>query len=502
MSSTRNGQADSQMSLAARMAPLMRPAVAYRLAGWLFLRGLALIYLAAFASMVVQITALAGEQGIYPIAEQLAAAQERYGGAALWHYPSLFWLASGDWALIAVAWGGCALALLLLLGVRERLSLILLYLGYLSLYHAGQVFTSFQWDYLLLETGFLAVFLPGGSRLIIWLLRWVLFKLRFLSGLAKLISGDPQWGGLTALSHYFETQPLPHIGAWYAHQLPDWVLKTGTAGTLFVELIVPFFLFLPRRWRLFAAWVTILWQLLIIATSNHNWLNLLTILLCLLLFDDRAIARIVPSGLVTRIRGESSVGAQTSRPVAMATLVAALVVVPAGIISATEMIRGRTIPMLSGWNDRVEPFRIANRYHVFPTMDTERIAVQVEVSRDGADWVPLNFRYAPDDPAAAPQFVVPHQPRLDWLLWFVPRGPVFLDWFGRFLEQVLAGSPTLTALLQRPPLEDGTPSQARVRVYRYRFTTPEERDASGNWWVREDLGPFHPLPWIHRDGDG
>jgi hypothetical protein len=276
-------------------------------------------------------------------------------------------------------------------------------------------------------------------------------------------------------------------------------LKAGTAGTLFVELVVPFFLFLPRSWRLFAAWITILWQLLIIATSNHNWLNLLTILLCVLLFDDRAVSRIVPSGLIPRIWRTSPIGAHASRPVAMATLMVALVVVSAGIVSAAEMIRGGTVPMLSAWNDRIEPFRVANRYHVFPTMDVERFAVQLEVSRDGVDWVPLDFRYAPDDPGTAPSFIVPHQPRLDWLLWFVPRGPVFLDLFGRFLERLLAGSPPVTALLRRPPLDDGPPRHARVRVYRYRFTTPRERAEDGDWWVREDLGPFHPLPWMSRD---
>lgn len=490
------------MRKTAILAQLVPPADGYRLAAWLFMRGLALIYLAAFASMAVQIIALAGEQGIYPITEQLAAASERYGASASWRYPSLFWLASGDWALLTVAWGGCTLALLLLSGVRERLCLVLLYLAYLSLYHAGQVFTSFQWDYLLLETGFLAIFLPGGSRLVIWLLRWVLFKLRFLSGLSKLLSGDPQWSGLTALNHYFETQPLPHVGAWFAHQLPDWVLKAGTAGTLIVELVVPFFLFLPRPWRLFAGSVTILWQLLIIATSNHNWLNLLTILLCLLLFDDQAIARLLPRPLIPRIRQASPVTERTSRPVAVATMLVALVVVPAGLISAAEMIRGRTIPALSGWNDRLEAFRVANRYHVFPAMDVERVAIQVEVSRNGVDWIPLDFRFAPDDPADAPRFVVPHQPRLDWLLWFVPRGPVFLDWFGRFLERLLSGSPAVTALLQRPPLDDGPPDRARMRVFRYRFATLRERTLASVWWVRQDLGPFYPLPSVQRDEPG
>lgn len=162
------------------------------------------------------------------------------------------------------------------------------------------------------------------------------------------------------------------------------------------------------------------------------------------------------------------------------------------------MISGRPIPMLSHWNDKLEPFRVANRYHVFPTMDSERIAIQIEVWREGGDWVPLDFRYAPDRPDQAPAFIVPHQPRFDWLLWFVPRGPVFLDWFERFLNRLITGSPSVTALLEHPPFTDGPPQRARVRVWRYRFTTGEERSERGAWWRRQALGPFYPLPLMTK----
>jgi hypothetical protein len=478
-------------------------AAAYRLIAWLFLRGLGLIYLAAFASMAVQITALAGSEGIYPIREQLELAGERFGDLWLLQYPSLFWLWAGDWALRLVAWGGVGLAVLLVLGRGGRLVLVLLYLLYLSLYQAGQVFTNFQWDYLLLEVGFIAILLPGGSRLTVWLLRWVLFKLRFLSGIAKLLSGDESWRHLTALRYYFETQPIPHIGSWYAHHLPDWLLRAGAGGTLFVELVVPFFFFLPRRWRLLAGWITILWQLIIIATSNHNWLNLLTILLCLLLFDDRAVGRVLPAAWVRRIASGSPLPAagERVRPMIRAlTLAVALVLVPAGLVQATEMIAGRQLGVLSRWADWLEPYRIANRYHVFPKIETERIVLVIEASRDGRTWVPLDLRYAPDDPMQAPVFVVPHQPRVDWMLWFVPMGPVFLDWLERFLTRLMEGSAPVTGLLARPPLADGPPRMLRVEVYRYHFTTPAERAKTSAWWTREDLGPFYPLPYLALPG--
>jgi hypothetical protein len=485
----------------------------YRLVAWVFLRLLGLIYVAAFASLAVQVLALAGSQGIYPIAEQLQQASLEHGALSLLAYPSVFWLASADWTLLAVAWSGALLGLLLTLwpwiggnrdrwwgnrGWGERILLILLYLLYLSLVHAGQYFTHFQWDNLLLEAGLLAILLPGGTRLVVWLFRWLLFRLRFESGLSKLISGDLSWRDLSALSHYFETQPLPHQGAWYAHQLPDWLLRAGTGGTLFVELVVPFFIFLPRPWRLFAAAVTVLWQVLIIATSNHNFFNLLTIVLCLFLLDDRALGPWMPSSWRRRADTSPLLPQHPEKAVAAAVLAIALVVVPASLVTAGELVLRRPVPTLSGWVQWVNRFFVANRYHVFPEVRGERIEVQIEASADGEQWTPLDFRYRPDDPRQAPAFIIPHQPRLDWMLWFVPMNPAFLDLFDRFLVRLTEGSPTVTALLAHPPLEQGPPRLLRMRVYRYRFTTPQERADTGDWWHRSDLGPFYPLPVVER----
>lgn len=480
----------------------------YRLVAWVFLRAFGLIYLAAFASLAVEIQALAGDQGIYPIAEQLQWAAEQHGALRLLGYPSLFWLASSDWALLAVAWGGALLGLLLALwpwiwrasdrGWGERVLLILLYLLYLTLVHAGQYFTHFQWDNLLLEAGFLAILLSGGTRLVVWLFRWLLFRLRFESGLSKLISGDTGWRDLSALRHYFETQPLPHPGAWYAHHLPDWLLRLGTGGTLSVELVVPFFIFLPRPWRLFAAWVTILWQVLIIATSNHNFFNLLTIALCLFLFDDRALAPWTPTTWRRRAEASPLLPERPRRTAGALVLAIALVLVPASLVTAGELILRRPVEPLSGWVQGVNRFFLANRYHVFPEVRTDRIELEIEASNDGEHWVPIDFRYRPDALDQAPVFIVPHQPRLDWMLWFVPMNPAFLDLFDRFLIRLTEGSGPVTALLAHPPLDSGPPRLLRVRVYRYHFTTPGERSETGHWWRREDLGPFYPLPLVER----
>jgi len=334
---------------------------------------------------------------------------------------------------------------------------------------------------------------------VVWLFRWLLFRLRFLSGISKLLSGDPTWSGLTALNYYFETQPLPHVGAWYAHQLPEWLLRVGTGATLVVEILVPFLMFFPRRWRFLAAWVTILWQVLIILTSNHNFFNLLTIALCLFLFDDRALQRVLPVSWRRRAEARALLTPVPRRRVALATTMAAAVILPASIIEALPLLGiSRPIPWVSTWIGWLEPYRIANRYHVFPTIETERIEVQISGSLDGKDWRPYLFRYWPVELDRIPPFVVPHQPRVDWMLWFVPSSPFFLDWLDRFLHRLLEGSPPVVGLLAGTPFGAQPPRMLRVDLYRYRFTTLQERAATGEWWRREYLGPFYPLPLVMR----
>ncbi len=214
--------------LASLSHAISAPAEGHSFVARLFLRALALIYLAAFWSLAVQVEGLVGSGGILPLTELLELAEKRHGAMAWLHLPTLFWLAPHDWALVAGCWLGVALSLLLLLGRCERTALIGLFLLYLSLQQAGQLFLNFQWDYLLLEAGFLAIFIPGGiNRITLFLFHWLLFRLRFLSGSSKLVSDDPSWANLTALKHYFETQPLPHMGSWYAHQLPEWALRGG-----------------------------------------------------------------------------------------------------------------------------------------------------------------------------------------------------------------------------------------------------------------------------------
>lgn len=440
-------------------------------------------------SLAVQIPGLVGPDGILPFHLLLDNAFKQYGFYALIYLPTLFWINSGDFALQGIAWLGCLFSVLLFLGYKKRLSLILVFVFYLSLFHAGQMFLTFQWDSLLLEAGFLAIFLVAGpTHLVIFLYHWLLFRLRFMSGISKLASEDPTWANLTTLNYYFETQPLPHIGSWYFHQLPESILQAGVVFVFFTELVVPFFIFLPRRFRLFAAATTVFIQLLIIATSNHNWINLLTIALCLFLLDDRIVNRIVPqhwhpNNPVTTLRYKLNDY--------MLPLVAVLIICCSSIVFVNRFANIKIPALLENATVIIRSWGIGHIFHIFPTMQTERHELQVEGSYDGKEWKAYTFKYKPGPLSVKPAFIIPHQPRLDWMIWFVPpRSDEMMYWFEQFLIRLHQGSSPVLELLEDNPFQERPPQFLRVLVFRYHFTTMEEKAQSGHWWKYEYLGLF------------
>jgi len=472
----------------------------YTLTTAVFLRLLALVYFAAFVSTGVQILGLAGEQGILPVGTHIAELRAAHGWAGFWQFPTLFWLNASDQALYGASLAGCLFSVTLFFNWLPRVSLALLFVLYLSLFHAGQLFMNFQWDYLLLESGFLAIFLGDGNRPTVWLLRWLLFRLRFLSGASKLLSHDPTWAGLTALNYFFEVQPLPHWGGWYAHLLPEWMLRFATGATLFIELVVPFMMFMPRRIRFVGGWLTILMQVAILLTTNHNYANVLVLVLCLFLFDDQALSRVVPPKLAERVMRRPLAPALPGFAGGALTGMIAASLLTASGFQMWGMLSGRENPApvdkALGW---LQPFHVVNRYHVFPTMKTERIELVIEASRDGVHWVPWEFKYKPGDPKRRPEVIVPHHPRIDWLMWFVPESPIFLPWFESLLTRLLENSPHVVTLMGPDPFGALPPLELRVSVYRYHFTDAATRAATGAWWTREYLGPFLPLPGLSAE---
>ena len=263
-----------------------------------------------------------------PAAGYLDAAHKTLGGSAYRILPTLFWVNSSDTALVAGTIVGVALGLLVVVDRWTRPALIGLFALYLSYVYAAQDFMSFQWDMLLLETGFLAIFLTGGSRIIIWLFRWLVFRYLFLAGAVRSSCPGSPWRGLTALEYHFWTQPLPTPLAWYAAQLPRALLIGATAAALVVELCTVFLIFLPRRLRAVAAGCVLLLRLLILLTGNYNFFNLLSMLLCVFLFDDAALRRVIPRILAARAPSRAPLPRRKTTVIAA---LLALTVVPVGL---------------------------------------------------------------------------------------------------------------------------------------------------------------------------
>jgi len=454
-----------------------RPAtLSYGRVEWLFLRILALIYFAAFASLAVQITGLVGEQGMLPVGRFLAGAKAALGTRAFWEIPGVFWIAHGDDVLRVAAWTGVALSLVLLIGRAERAALISLYVLYLSLTTIGQSFLAFQWDILLLEAGFLAIFL-GASKWIVFLFRWLLFRLMFLSGVAKLASHDPSWRDLTAMSFHYMTQPLPTPLAWFLYQLPLDFQRASTAFVLFTELAVPFLILGPRVWRRIAFFPLVALQCLIFLSGNYTFFNLLTIALCLFLIDDEMLAKL---RLGTRT-------ATTNPALAKAVAVAIL------LVSAIEMwsVFTRGAGPFDFVTEAVAPFGVVNTYGLFATMTTERPEIIVQGSNDGATWLDYEFPFKPGQLGKAPRFVAPYQPRLDWQMWFAAlSGYRSEPWFVNFMLRLLQGSPPVEGLLAKNPFPATPPKYVRALLYDYSFTDWKELRETGHWWKRRARGMY------------
>ena len=497
--------------------------VNYVLVRWLFLRAMGLTYLIAFISLWTQIMGLVGHNGITPADEYMRALGQNMTGS-IWHRvftePTLCWFRADDAFLNLHCAVGTVLSVLVLLGIAQKLSLFLLWIIYLSLTIVCGVFLSFQWDILLLESGLLAIifaptaFLPWRefaapiSKTGLWLLRWLLFRLMFESGCVKLLSGDVTWRNLTALNYHYETQPLPTWLGWHAHHLPTWWHTTDVVLMYVIEILVPFFIFMPRRLRLAAFVLFLLLQAGIAATGNYGFFNILTIALSLLLLDDGIILNRIPKTAGERVNSWLELrGGAPARPVlwkfvaSSGRILKGTVVVLILVITSVQLLKMfRPFAEIPNWAAslyyRAAPFRSINEYGLFRVMTTNRFEIIVEGSSDGHNWLPYEFKWKPGDLKQAPGFVEPHMPRLDWQMWFLPFGSYRNPrnaWFIYFCDRLLHGTPEVTRLLQTNPFFKAPPQYIRATFYEYHFTDAATRKRDATWWRREFKGLYCPV---------
>ena len=260
----------------------------------------------------------------------------------------------------------------------------------------------------------------------------------------------------------------------------------------FIELVVPFVIFVPARWRGLRAVACVLMCLLQVSigvTGNYGFFSLLTIALYLTLLDDAHLNRLLPRSVAVRVQVAIQ-RAQEPRPWRVALTSMAVVI---GFMSALTLWHEATYTRSHpAWSNRVlswvQPTRSINGYGLFRTMTTERPEIVVEGTLDGVTWTEYAFRWKPGAVGRRPRFVEPHMPRLDWLMWFAALDPYdHQHWLATLMNRLLDGSPSVLGLLDDNPFSDSPPIYVRLALYRYDFTTPDQAAETGDWWRREFL---------------
>ncbi len=463
----------------------------FDLISWIFLRCLGIIYFAAFLSYAIQVTGLNGENGILPVTGMLNNIYDQFGYMSWLLVPTVFWINSSDSSLLLVAYAGAFSGILIILNKYTRPALIVAYIFYLSLFYAAQIFMQYQWDILLLECGFLAIFLAQKTTLIPWMFRWLVFRFMFLSGVVKLASGDQSWQNFTALSYHFETQPLPTILAWYAHALPQSLLKAMTGYTLFTELLIAFLVFLPRKFRQLAAWLFIILQTGIILTGNYNFFNLLALSICLFLFDDQAIKCLFPY---------KPLDFKPVYPASLNIYIRGSVAVFILLISASQLyayFSSTNSTFLKPLHVLNNSLHITSNYGPFAVMTKVRNEIIIEGSEDAKTWKAYKFYFKPDELKKTPVWIIPHQPRLDWQMWFAALDEAnHQPWFSALLIRLLQGSPQVTGLLKENPFPEKPPVYIRAGYYQYQFYYGPESSNETQWWQRTYKGLYFPVARI------
>ena len=472
----------------------------YWLTRFVILRLLGFVYAIAFLVAANQLLPLIGEHGLTPARDFLNVVQTQLGSrsAGMLRIPTLFWFGSSDNALLIFSWVGFALSLVVLSGYANAILLAVLWAMYMSIVHIGQIWYGYGWEIQLLETGFLSIFLCPllDARpfpkcrppiLVIWLFRWLGFRIMIGAGLIKL-RGDPCWRDLTCLYYHYETQPIPSPISRYLHFSPHWLLKLETAWNHLIELVVPWFSFGPRAARHIAGVLLVTFQIFLIISGNLSFLNYLTIVPFLACFDDIFLRHFLPGAIVRRAER----AAQDSQPSGINNAVAialSIIVVWLSVPTVLNLVSGRQL-----MNYSFDPVDLVNTYGAFGTVGRERDEIIFEGTDDplitgDTKWQEYEFKAKPGDPNRRPPFVAPYQPRIDWQIWFAAMAsPADYPWTLHFVWKLLHNDPGTLSLLANNPFPAAPPHYIRARLYHYQFAPIGEKA----WWKRERIGEWLP----------
>ncbi|GAB3523916.1 lipase maturation factor family protein [Arthrobacter monumenti] len=446
-------------------------------------RGVAAVYLIGFLSAVNQFPALLGENGLLPVPRFLEMAGKRAG-------PTIFRWRYSDSILRAVAWAGCLISFLLVLGLPQAgppwlpmLAFLIIWGLYLSIVKVGQVFYGFGWESLLLESGFLVAFLGSNDvappLLTLLAIRWLVFRLEFGAGMIKM-RGDRSWRDLTALYYHHETQPMPNPASRFFHLSPKPLHRIEVAVNHFTQLVVPFFLFAPQPIAGIAAVVIIITQVWLVVSGNFAWLNWLTLILTFSAVPDSFYQALLPGISLDPGYGRTPVW------FAVVVVLMALLIAYLSWPSLRNLFARRQL-----MNASFNRFHLCNAYGAFGSVTRVRYEVIVEGTIDdggpGSRWQAYEFKGKPGDPARRPRQFAPYHLRLDWMMWFLALGSDG-GWFTPLVTKLLQADPKILKLLRTDPFDGERPRLVRARVFRYRFSTRREKRETGLWWMRDYVG--------------
>ncbi|MSU23142.1 MAG: hypothetical protein EXS32_04880 [Opitutus sp.] len=494
---------------------------------WLFLRAVGLVFVVIFAGIIDVGPVLVGPHGLTPLAGFFEGLTKVHPNAieAFLRAPSLFWISHGAGMIAAVAWVGLAAAVALVLNQWPRMALFGCWLCLLSFVTTWRGFSGTQLDQFMLEAALLSLpFAPAGIRpghgaaspprpIAVFMMRWLLFRVMFESGVVKIFAGDPHWLNLTAMDVLYETSPFPTILGYWDHQLPHAYHVVEIALTFAAELVAPLLaVFGGRRGRWIALGLWVVFQAGIQLTNNFGWLNTGSIALGLLLLDDQMLA-----SAITKFRWPQRPGILQSP--AVAHLVPP---VPAwslyGLRAALGLHFSLTLyffwticgmpadgfpsAILRPLNSLFADFHSANPYTLYAGLLPARRAVEFEGSNDGGlTWRTYDFRYQPQRVDRISPFIAPWYPRFEATLQVEANRHVPSPLFGLVAAHLLQRDPAVIGQFERDPFPDRPPTMLRTPVYQLTFTSRATHRTTGRYWHKEPGGYHQPLMAVNERGE-
>ena len=471
----------------------------YWLTRFIILRFLGFVYLIAFLTLAFQIVPLIGENGLLPADNFLNVIRSNFDSSleAFWKFPTIFWIHISDNWLVFFAWIGVILSLIVLLGYANSILMFILWLLYMSFVHIGQLWYGYGWEIQLLETGFLAIFLvplldarpfPKTSPplLIIWLYRWLTFRIYLGAGLIK-IRGDECWRKLTCMYYHYETQPIPNPLSPFFHFLPKWFHKIEVLWNHFIELIVPFFVFYPRGLRIIAGILLFSFQFILILGGNLSFLNWLTVIPGLALFDDDFLKKILPKKLVRKAEKAEENSKPISKKQKIIVGVVFLVMILLSIPVVQNLLSSKQI-MNTSFNN----WHLVNAYGAFGSIGKERGELVVQGTFDNeinenTEWKEYEFKAKPTNVNRKLPIIAPYQPRIDWQIWFAAMSiPEREPWLIHFVWKLLHNDKDALSLIKTNPFSDSQPNYIRIEYYKYEFNKLSKEEV----WKRTYVGTW------------